>query len=155
MPLADGFYRIAYYLLESEAEAKDVVQEAYVKLWTGRDKLEHVLNPSTYGAMVVRNMCMDVIRKASRIKEEELDERLEAPPDEENLAKEKLKATKEAIRQLPEMQQRIIAMRVWKKMDFEEIADELGITVINVRVQLSRARKRLKELTRICGYETN
>lgn len=153
--MAGSFYKVAFYLLEDEAEAKDAVQEVFVKLWTTRDKLEHVLNPSAYGTMIIRNYCMDVIRKASRKKEEELRDTIEAPPDEENIAKEKLRATKEAMQQLPEVQKQILQMRVWKKMDFEDIADELGITVINVRVQLSRARKKLNDLVKASSYETN
>ncbi|MBQ0043739.1 MAG: sigma-70 family RNA polymerase sigma factor [Bacteroidales bacterium] len=146
LPLANGFYKVAYYLLESEAEAKDAVQEVFVKLWTTRDKIEHVLNPKSYGTMMVRNICIDIIRKAERMHTESIPESLAAPPpDQRRESQERLKATEEAMKELPELQQKILRMRVWGKMEFDEIADELGISQVNVRVQLSRARKRLKE----------
>lgn len=146
LPLAPGFYKVAYYLLESEAEAKDAVQEVFVKLWTTREQIEHVLNPKAYGTMMVRNICIDVIRKAEKTQHESIPENLTAPPpDSRRESQERLKATEEAMKDLPELQQKILRMRVWRKMEFDEIADELGLSQVNVRVQLSRARKRLKE----------
>jgi len=155
MPLADGFYKVAYYLLESEAEAQDVVQEVFIRLWTDRGKLEHVLNPKAYGTMIIRNSCIDIIRKNTKVRKEELSETIAAPPEDDGSPREKLKAASAAIRELPEIQQQIITMRAYRKMEFEEIAKELGISQVNVRVQLSRARKRLKELMETNYYETN
>lgn len=148
MPLAEGFYKVAYYLMESEAEAKDAVQEVFVKLWTTRDKIEHVLNPKAYGTMMVRNTCIDMIRKAEKVKEDDIPENMAAPPDNQRLeSQERLRKTKEAMEELPQLQQDILRMRVWRKMEYDEIARELGISNVNVRVQLSRARKKLKEIT--------
>ncbi len=42
IPLAERFYRVAFYMLESEADAEDAVQELYLKLWTGRERLDDV-----------------------------------------------------------------------------------------------------------------
>ena len=64
MPLQARFYRIAFYILESEADAKDAVQDLYLKLWNLRDNLEMVQNPSAYGTMLLKNLCIDRIRRA-------------------------------------------------------------------------------------------
>ena len=39
IPLQGRFYRMAYFMLESEADAKDAVQDLYLKLWNLRDHL--------------------------------------------------------------------------------------------------------------------
>jgi len=149
MPLADGFYKVAYYLLESEAEARDVVQDVFVKLWATRDKLEHVLNPSAYGTMMVRNHCLDIIRRNTAHHKEELGEAMaeEAPPDAVMDPKSRLKAVEEAMKTLPEVQQQILRMRVWEEMEYEDIGKALGLSQVNIRVQLTRARKKLKTMT--------
>jgi len=155
MPLAGSLFRVAYYLLEDEALAKDTVQDVFVRLWTSRDKLEHVLNPSSYASMMVRNACIDIIRKASKTRTVQLDEAVSTTTDEFEIdPRERLKAAGAAIRKLPDIQRRIIELRVYKKMEFEQIAEELNLTQVNVRVQLSRARKTLRKLTEM-EYEKN
>ena len=64
IPLQERFYRVAYYLLEDRADALDVVQDLYVKLWKMRESLDLVRNPASYGALLVRNLCIDRIRRA-------------------------------------------------------------------------------------------
>lgn len=53
LSLAQTLYRIAYYMLESEVEAEDAVQEVYAKIWELRDKLGDVqsLRPTASGCL--------------------------------------------------------------------------------------------------------
>ena len=48
LSLAETLYRIAFYMLESEAEAEDALQELYLKLWDNRDSLDAVRSPKAY-----------------------------------------------------------------------------------------------------------
>ena len=150
MPYADTFYKVAFYLLESEAAASDAVQEVYLKLWTTREGLGKVLNPSAYGTMMVRNHCLDIIRRESSRRREELDENMaeERSTDTALDFKSRLKYVEEAMKTLPDIQQKILRMRVWEEMEYDEIARELGLSQVNVRVQLTRARARLRKLTK-------
>ena len=63
LPYADRFYRVAFHLLESEPDAEDAVQELYLKLWKARGSLGNVGNPAAYGISVLKNICIDRIRK--------------------------------------------------------------------------------------------
>ena len=56
LPLADRFYRVAFYLLESESDAEDAVQELYLKLWSTRSSMADVRNPFAYGVSILKNM---------------------------------------------------------------------------------------------------
>ena len=66
LTLAESLYRIAYYILESEAEAEDAVQELYLKLWKMRDALDGIQNPKAYAIRLLKNQCIDRIRRASK-----------------------------------------------------------------------------------------
>ncbi len=72
IPLAERFYRVAFYMLESETDAEDAVQELYLRLWTGRGRLEDVRNPLAYGIMVLKNICLDRIRRRTAARTEPL-----------------------------------------------------------------------------------
>ena len=63
LSLYQKLYRVAYYILESEADAEDALQELYLKLWNLRDHLELIRNPQSYGSLMIRNLCIDRIRK--------------------------------------------------------------------------------------------
>ncbi len=83
LPLQGRFYRIAFYILENEADAKDAVQELYLKLWNIRDQLDIIRNPAAYGSLLIRNLCIDRIRKARPAEPLRDDLASKDPPDEE------------------------------------------------------------------------
>ena len=53
LPLSDALYRVAFYMLEDEADAKDVVQDLYVKLLAKSP--EDVRNPKAYAITMLKN----------------------------------------------------------------------------------------------------
>ena len=63
LSLAPTLYKVAFYILESEEEAKDAVQDAFVKLWKDRESLYDVANPKAYCIRLVKNLCLDRIRR--------------------------------------------------------------------------------------------
>ncbi len=148
IPLAERFYRVAFYMLESEADAEDAVQELYLKLWTGRERLDDVRNPLAYGVMVLKNICIDKIRKRSARQTAELNEKLspqEAPPDRGLAVKETLKILLHEMEKLPENQFKVLKMKVLDGMKYDEISRETGLSEVNVRVLISKARKTLRQ----------
>ena len=48
LALGETLYRIAFFMLESEADAEDAVQDLYLKLWNSRDALDSVRSPKAY-----------------------------------------------------------------------------------------------------------
>ena len=144
IPLQERFYRVAYYILEDRADALDAVQDLYVKLWKMRDSLDLVENPGAYGALLVRNLCIDRIRRARP--SEPLDDDLpgKPPPDEALMLRETLGALFQAMEKLPESQRKLLKMHLLQGMTYDEIAAATGLTPLNIRVQVSLARKKLK-----------
>ena len=154
LPLSERFYRVAYYILESEAEAQDAVQDLFVKLWRKRDFLGAVNNPLALGLTMIKNLCLDRVRSASRSRTVHPDPELMASgtaPDEtldEGLInRENLKRIRDCMARLPEKQRKVLEMRIFENMPYSEIALRTGLSEINVRVKLSEARKKLKRMT--------
>lgn len=80
LPLQESLYKVAYHLLRSEQAAEDAVQELYLKLWRGRESLGIVNNPKAYCITVLRNLCLDIIRRNARTNAGPVS--VEEPPDE-------------------------------------------------------------------------
>ena len=62
LPLDGSLYRVAFSILGSEADAKDAVQDLYLKLWNRRESLSEVDRPLGYGIRLIRNICIDRLR---------------------------------------------------------------------------------------------
>ena len=145
IPLQERFYRVAYYLLEDRADAPDAVQDLYVKLWKMRDTLDLVRNPGAYGALLVRNLCIDRIRRLTPARPLSDDLVGKAPPDEELAAKETLGVVMQAMERLPDSQRKLVKLHLLRGLSYDEIAAETGLSPLNIRVQVSLARKKLKQ----------
>ena len=144
IPLQERFYRIAFYILEDRADALDAVQDLYVKLWERLDSLDIVQNPAAYGALLMRNLCIDRIRRLTP--SETLPEDLPGkdPPDEEFIRKESLQALFRSMETLPDSQRKLLRMHILEGLSYDEIAARTGLSPLNIRVQVSLARKKLK-----------
>ena len=145
-PLAPVLYRIAFYILESRAEAEDAVQEVFVKLWEQRDGLEQVRDPKAYCIRMLKNLCLDRLRKARQLNFlEELPDKAYAPgPDEGIDAKTRLNKVLEAVKALPERQREVLVLRTVEGLSYEEISTRTGMNYLTCRVLLSQARSKIK-----------
>lgn len=145
-PLSDSLYRVAYYLLESQADAEDAVQDLYIKLWNSRDTLDAVHNPGAYCITLMRNLCIDRIRKASRRVTAELkgDVSADVCADDSLIYKEQLGRIRKAMEKLPKSQRTVLEMKTMQGLSYEEIQEKTGLGYTSLRVLLSNARKAIK-----------
>ena len=150
LPLGEGMYRIALHYLEDSSDAQDVVQDVFTKLWHSREKLDGIKNPEAYSYTLVKNICIDKLRRSKKtVQPGIIDERSgDDPPDKQFSDREALQKALLCIESLPEKQRDIVKMRIFEELEYEEIAKKLGISEINTRVQLSIARKTLKSKMR-------
>lgn len=147
MPLSERFYRAAYYMLESQQDAEDAVQELYLKLWSARSSLKDVRNPSAYGLSMLKNICIDRIRRRSARQTEPLEK---APPVEDGPsqnpieARDTLRFILNEMEKLPQKQRDVLKMRVMDRLEYEDISKRTGLSQVYVRVLVAAARKTLK-----------
>ena len=146
LPLAGTLYRIAFYILEDKASAEDAVQEAFLKLWESRDRLDGILSPKSYCITMVKNICLDRVRRASRLEfPSELPDQAMPPVQDAIDNKERLAMVMEAVKSLPERQRKVLLLRTVEGLSYEEISTRTGLGALSLRVLLSRARTTLKE----------
>lgn len=145
LPLSEPLYRIALYMLEDEADASDAVQDLMLKLWRERDSLDKRDNLKAWCSTMMRNLCVDRIRAATRRRGSGKEIELSTVSPESGLEdKERLRRVMEAMADLPETQRRILHMKVFEDLSYEEIEEKTGLGNASLRVLLSKARKTLK-----------
>ena len=148
LSLAGEFYRVAFYILEDEAEAEDAVQEMFLKLWSGRDALDGIRNPKGYGIRVLRNLCLDRIRRSRKMETPAVLPEPEWPgrQDEAVDEKERLAKVLDAIKSLPDRQREVLTLRTLDGLSYEEIAERTGMNQLTLRVLLSQARRKIRNV---------
>ncbi|MBD8488422.1 RNA polymerase sigma factor [Echinicola sp. CAU 1574] len=143
--LRSKLYRMAYLWLKSRDEAEDAVQEALEKAWAQRDQLQKMENPTGWMVRVVRNQSLQKLREQRRwMVLETQDDLPEMPMDAAEDVSPALKMVFKFLKDLPEKQQEIFQLREVEGLTYEEIAEYLEISTEQVKVNLFRARKRLK-----------
>ena len=149
-PFHPKLYRIAFALLNNTADAEDILQDTYFKLWDKRAELNLVLQPEAFCVRLVKNLCLDFLRAPKNRIDNESVESLNfttgTTPENELESKEKVQQIETLIEQLPEKQRIVIQMRGCGDCSFDEIEATTGESAANVRVLLSRARKNLKSM---------
>ena len=149
LPLYPRLQRVALRMLGNVEDAEDMVQEVYMKLWSKREELPDVQNMEAYCVALTKNMCIDRLRLAEvdRVDVDDVPLSLAAADDVASLLERQdaVEQVKLIIETLPEKQQQVITLRDIRDCTFEEIEEQTGLTAVNVRALLSRARKTIRE----------
>lgn len=158
LPLHPKLYRIAFSLTGNAEDAEDIIQEAYCKLWDKREELTVILNPEAFCVSLVRNMCLDLLRSAShRMARESLEEPAvtdDFSPEATLIDQDRVRVVNRLIEALPENQRQVIRLHGIDGCSPEEIKLITGLSAINIRVLLSRARKTVREkFEKMMSYE--
>ncbi len=148
-PLKNKLFRFAKRMLDHTEEAEDLVQEVFIKLWNLRQKLDEYRSVEALAMITTKNLCLDKI-KARRYPVENMENHrqfIESMPDETKMDySDLIQGIHRAIKLLPEQQQMIVHLRDIEGYEFEEISDIVDMNENAIRVALSRARKRIREL---------
>ncbi len=143
-------FRFAFRLLQNQEEAEDTVQDVFLKLWDMRHKLDQYNSVEALAMKMTKNKCLDKL-KAKR--NQNVDIEKQAPirsaytaPDRKTELQDTTSLIQKVINQLPEQQKMIIQLRDVEGLEFEEIAEVMQLSVNNIRVNLSRARKKVRDV---------
>ena len=145
LPLTEALYRVAYYILEDSDDAEDAVQDLFLKLWTS-EASGTVGNPKAYCIAMMRNLCIDRLRRGSKVYREPLSEKLPCNDDtvRDIEARETLDKVSRCMESLSESQRNVLKMKVFEDLSYEEISRRTGMNIFTLRVLLSQARRKLK-----------
>lgn len=148
LPLKDKLFRLALRITFNRAEAEDIVQDALIKVWNKRDEWAQMESVEAYCLTVVRNLAIDRSQKKESQNLELTPETQEMPdaltPESQFERDEQLRLVHRLVNELPEKQRTIVQLRDIEGKSYKEIADVLAITEEQVKVNLFRARQRIK-----------
>lgn len=145
-------YTLAYRLTGNEEDARDVVQDAYLRAYKGLKKFRGDASFSTWLYRITANCASSYLVKRNRDRHEDLDdeksladERPDIDPEQRiDIAAERQRLT-DALQALPPDMRAVVVLRDVYDLPHEAIAAELGITEGAAKVRLHRARKKLRE----------
>ena len=148
--LNEKLYRFSYRYLQDADQCQDAVQEIFIKLWNQRDRLSELNSIEAFAIRVTRNHCLDVIKARRTVSLDENDfykDRLsdENDPEKELNRSDSYKNLTDIIENLTEPHRTVIRMRDVEGYSNEEVGDVLGLSAGNIRVVLSRARKKVRQ----------
>ena len=146
LPLQNDLYRVACYMLESQQDAEDAVQDLYLRLYDGLDALDSVREPRAYCITLIRNICIDRIRKARQSGTDTLPQvpMDETPQDERLSQRQQLEQVLGRMSRLSRREQEVLRMKVFDSLSYEQIQARTGLSYLNLRVVLSNARRKLR-----------
>ncbi|MDD4514723.1 RNA polymerase sigma factor [Massilibacteroides sp.] len=158
LPLHPKLYRIAFAITGNTEDAEDILQEAYCKLWDKREELTIIRSAEAFCITLVRNMCLDYLRSAKRnIGQDEVNDQIfvsTSSPENELIEQDRTRVIKKLINELPDNQRQVILLSGIEGCTAEEIEHITGLSAINIRVLLSRARKTVREkFNKVMSYE--
>lgn len=152
---AKAMYNTSYRMMNNQAEAEDMLQEAFTEAFM---KLDTFRYESTFGAWVKRivvNRCINEIKR--RKADLQLLDNMSAfdnKEDEEEIHAElSVAEIKRAMQELPEGSRVIFSLYLLEGYDHREIAQILNVSESNSKSQYMRAKKRIKEILEGNRYE--
>ena len=143
--LRDRFRTRARRILGNDEDADDALQEAFFRLWSKDYQVRTRAEAEALLSTAVRNTSLDAVRR--RRDKVPLDAADRLPADDRRDRAEQLTAVQDLIqKELTDTQRYIIEKVEYGGLTQEQIAQDLGMQPAAVRMQLSRARKTIREL---------
>jgi RNA polymerase sigma factor (sigma-70 family) len=151
LPYLDAAFNLARWIVQHDQDARDVVQDAYVRAFKGFHRFRGE-NPRAWFLTITRNTAYNWLSRYAA--EEELipyDEAKHADiilmnePDDALVCEERKERLQKVLERLPLEFREVIVLYELEGLSYKEVAAMLGIPIGTVMSRLSRARQRLRE----------
>ena len=157
IPTKNKLFRFALSYVKSEEDAEDIVQEVMIKVWKKKESLNFYQNVEAWCMTVTKNLSLDRL-KSKQFQMKSLDK--SSAFNDENPTPYHLVETDNLLNMvnlfidnLPEKQKAVIHLRDVEGFSYQEIVDILKMDMNQVKVNLFRARKSVKQqLLKIENY---
>lgn len=152
-------YNIAYRVMGNEEDAKDMAQEALIKVFRSLKDFKGQSSFSTWLYRIVTNVCLDELRRKKNEKYVSMDSTIQTDSGELNMELcsdketpeivyervEQRELIKNAIRELNEEYRSAIVLRDIQGFSYDEISSILDCSLGTVKSRINRARTMLKD----------
>ena len=157
----DSIYFMLIKIVKNSDDAEDLTLETFGKAFRYLDKYTPQYAFSTWLYRIAVNNSIDYIRHKNNSPQyidddlytgtaEQLIDRSQTnpspTPEEEVIIKQRMQMLRSAVQQLPEKYRKVIELRYYDELSYEEISDMLNITLSNVKIQLLRTKNMLSQL---------
>ena len=157
----DSIYYMLMRMVKNKDDAEDLTLMTFGKAFRYLDKYTPQYAFSTWLYRIALNNSIDSLRVKNNMPqyfEEDLytssttsiidqsEDNLQRTPEDEVIDKQRLQLLRAAVAELPERYRRVIELRYYEDLAYEEIAERLGLTLSNVKIQILRAKNMLSEL---------
>lgn len=153
MPQAKAF---ACKYVHDSFIAEDIVQESFVDVYIQRFSFDQQYKFSTYLYTIIRNKAVNYLKKNKELSMSDLNEGVEISffeqklinedtPETEYFRKEELSDLMSVMERLNKTEREMLYLYAVKECTYKEISEKLGMTVMQVKIKLFRARKKLRE----------
>lgn len=144
--LKDTVFRLARSILSDIHLAEDVTQDVFVRVWQQREAIVRSDHPRAYICRIAHNLAIDRLRHRERERSFAIEEvAITSRNYDDTERSDMVMLTKRFISELPERQRIVIHLRDVEGYELKDIAQILEADEASVRVNLSRARKSIKE----------
>lgn len=157
----DSIYYILVKIVKNTDDAEDLTLETFGKAFKYLDKYSPQYAFSTWLFRIAVNNSIDFIRHKNNIPQcvdselsdyepEQLIEHTQSEvtptPEDHVMDKQRIEMLRLAVRQLPDKYRKVVELRYFEDLSYEEISERLNITLSNVKIQLLRAKNMLSQL---------
>lgn len=146
LPYNKALFHLAFSFTRNAVDAEDIVQELYLKLWLKRKSIPENKRNYQYIATILRNIYLDSQRspkptitsvdKANDVSDKDT-------PEGMLIEKDNSIMLRNAISMLSDKEKEVIRMHVEQELKYGEISDITGLTLGNIRVIVTRAKRKL------------
>jgi len=145
-------YRFAYNYLRDQVPAEEMAQEVFLYIWEKRKQIEIKTTLKTYLYSAVKNKCLNYIKyevpRKHELEESHLALMTTSQPEKEEDSEKMKRHITAAIDELPTKCRQIFVLSRNGGLTYEEIAEEMEISIKTVENQMSIALKKLRESLR-------
>jgi len=152
-------YNVAYRIMGNEEDAKDMTQEALIKVYKNLSKFRMDSSFSTWLYRIVMNTCKDELRK-KKLKVVSIDQPIETgegqmhmdiedtglKPDEVVESRETQVEVHEALQEVSETNRVVVVLRDIKGFSYAEISEIIEVPVGTIKSRINRGRQELKNI---------
>ncbi len=139
---SDALYRFALKMTEDTEEARDIVQEVFIRVWEKKDDID-AEKIKSYLFTSVHHLCIDLLRRKRN--HQSLDEIVDDPAIEPRQFTGLNILLEAILRQLPPIQRAVLMLRDYEGYTYDEIGRITGLTESQVKVYIYRARLAVKK----------
>jgi RNA polymerase sigma-70 factor (ECF subfamily) len=157
----DSIYYMLIRMVKNKDDAEDLTLMTFGKAFRYLDKYTPQYAFSTWLYRIALNNSIDFLRVKNNMPQyfeddlyttsttsiiDQSEDNLQRTPEDEIIDKQRLQLLRAAVSQLPDKYRKVIELRYYEDLAYEEIAQRLGLSLSNVKIQIMRAKQMLSQL---------